>query len=221
MKYRFLSHILASPLPVYGGQGSVMIEPVKSLQSGDSANVFRMTMENHWGTHVDAPYHFFDDGRKIIDYPPEFWVFKSPQAIHVDLKPSEVLECGDWLNTITPRTDFLLFQSGWGNRRGEKIYSVENPGIHPEVGLYLRENLPSLRAIGIDWISISPYQNRELGREAHRAFLDQEGKNKPVLLIEDMDLSGDLKGLTEVWVSPLRVERVDSAPCTVIGGFSD
>jgi len=32
MKYRFLSHILASPLPTYGGQGSVMIEPVKSLQ---------------------------------------------------------------------------------------------------------------------------------------------------------------------------------------------
>ena len=198
-----------------------MIEPVKSIQGGDSANVFRMTLENHWGTHVDAPYHFFDDGRKIIDYPPEFWVFKSPQVIQVDLKPSEVLICGDWLNTITPGADILLFQSGWGNRRGEKIYSVENPGIHPDVGLYLRKNLPSIRAIGIDWISISPYQNRELGREAHRAFLDQKGKNNPVLLIEDKDLSGDLKGLTEVWASPLRVERVDSAPCTVIGGFSD
>ena len=58
-----------------------MIEPVKSIQGGDSANVFRITMENHWGTHVDAPYHFFDDGRKITDYPPEFWVFKSPDTI--------------------------------------------------------------------------------------------------------------------------------------------
>ena len=85
----------------------------------------------------------------------------------------------------------------------------------------MRENLPSIRMIGIDWISISPYQDRELGREAHRVFLDQKGRNNPVLLIEDMDLSGDLKELTEVWASPLRVERVDSAPCTVIGGFSD
>ncbi len=101
------------------------------------------------------------------------------------------------------------------------MYSCDNPGIHPEVGGYLRELFPRIRAIGIDWISISPYQNRELGREAHRAFFDQEGRNNPVLLIEDMDLSNDLKGLTEVWASPLRVERVDSAPCTVIGGFSD
>jgi len=126
-----------------------------------------------------------------------------------------------WLNTITPDTDILLFNSGWGKYRNNKIYSCDNPGIHPEVGIYLREHFPRIRAIGIDWISISPYQDRELGREAHRAFLDQEGKNNSVLLIEDMDLSGDLKGLTEVWVSPLRVERVDSAPCTVIGGFSD
>ena len=34
MKYRFLSHIMTSPLPVYGGQDSIMIDPVKSLQSG-------------------------------------------------------------------------------------------------------------------------------------------------------------------------------------------
>jgi len=219
MKYRFLSHILASPLPTYGGQGSVLIDPVKSIQGGDSANVFRITIESHWGTHVDAPYHFFDNGKKITDYPAEFWIFKSPHTIQVDLKPSEVLEYGDWLNTITPGTEILLFQSGWGNRREEKNYCVENPGIHPEVGLYLRENLPSIRMIGIDWISISPYQDRELGREAHRVFLDRKGRNNPVLLIEDMDLSCDLTKLRELWVLPLRVEKIDSAPCTVIGGF--
>ena len=221
MQYRYLSHILASPFPTYGGQGSVIIESVKAIQSGDSANVFRMTMENHWGTHVDAPNHFFDDGKKIIDYPPEFWVFKSPHTIQVDLRPSEVLEYGDWLNTITHDTDILLFQSGWCHRRAEREYSVGNPGIHPEVGMYLREHFPGIRAIGFDWISISPYQDRELGREAHRTFLDQRGRNNPILLIEDMDLSGDLKKLKEVWVLPLRVEKIDSAPCTVIGVVSD
>lgn len=221
MKYRYLSHILASPLPAYGGQGSVTIDPVKSIEAGDSANVFRMTMENHWGTHVDAPNHFFEDGSKIADYPPEFWVFKSPRVIEVDLRPSEALVCGDWLNTIPAGTDLLLFQSGWCHRRAEEMYSLGNPGIHPEVGMYLREHFPRIRAIGIDWISISPYQDRELGREAHRAFLDRRGRNNPVLIIEDMDLSGDFKNLKEVWVLPLRVERVDSAPCTAIGVVGD
>ena len=79
------------------------------------------------------------------------------------------------------------------------MYSCDNPGIHPEVGIYLRE----------------------LGREAHRAFLGQGGKNDPILIIEDMDLSCDLTKLRELWVLPLRVEKIDSAPCTVIGGFDD
>ena len=198
-----------------------MIEPVKSLQSGDSSNVFRMTIENHWGTHVDAPNHFFDDGKKITDYPPEFWIYKSPMTVKVDLKQSEVLVCGDWLNTITSETDILFFNSGWGKYRDDKMYSCDNPGIHPEVGIYLREHFPCIRAIGIDWLSISPYQNRELGRAAHRAFLGLEGKNNPILIIEDMDLLCDLTKLRELWVLPLRVEKIDSSPCTVIGGFDD
>ena len=31
---------------------------MKSIQRGDSANVFRIEIENHWGTHVDAPEPF-------------------------------------------------------------------------------------------------------------------------------------------------------------------
>ena len=71
--------------------------------------------------------------------------------------------------------------------------------------------------VGFDFISLSPYQNKEEGRKAHRTFLDPDGENQPVLIIEDMDLEGDLSFMKQVWVAPWLIKGVDSAPCTVLG----
>lgn len=221
MGYRYLSYILKNDNPSYGGSETIKINRMKSISNGDSANVYQFSLKSHCGTHIDAPNHFFDDGNRVSDCPAEFWLFKFPQAIRVDLKPSEVLNRGKWTESIKPDSDILLFQSGWAKVRGSKAYSSENPGIHPDVGLYLRQNYPRLRAIGIDWISISPYRNRPLGRKAHRVFLDPKGENNPVFIIEDMDLSGDLKRLKRVFVFPLRIEALDSSPCTAVGDFID
>ena len=53
---------LAVGVPTYPGNPAFQFEPVKRLANGDSANVSRMVMGTHAGTHVDAPLHFFDDG---------------------------------------------------------------------------------------------------------------------------------------------------------------
>ena len=221
MKYRYLSHILDKEVPIYGGSVSIDIKRVRSIANGDSANIYQFSIENHWGTHIDAPNHFFEKGEKISGYPASSCFFKLPEVIQITLTPSEILNCGKWIEDINPQSDILLFQSGWTKFRGEKVYAFNNPEIHPDAGFYLRKNYPNLRAIGIDWISISSYQNRSLGRKSHQAFLNPEWKNNPILIIEDMDLSFDLATLREVVVSPLRVEGIDSAPCTVIGIFND
>ena len=217
MRYQFLSHIYTNEQPVYGGTAEIKIDKIKSINAGDSSNVFQFTIQNHWGTHVDAPNHFFENGRKVADYPPEFWFFAKPQIIDVELNMGEILVPGDWLNGIGSDTDILLFRSGWCKRRNDRSYTTENPGIHPDIGICLRKNYPNLRTIGIDWISLSSYLNRELGREAHKAFLDPKEDNEPILIIEDMYLSGNLNGLVDVLVFPLMIEQLDSAPCTVIG----
>ncbi|KWT92840.1 cyclase family protein [Candidatus Magnetominusculus xianensis] len=219
MRHEFLSHTLADGQnPVYGGTISLAIHTLKSISRGDSANVSSFTMENHWGTHVDAPNHFFNHGLKVFEYPPEFWFFKHPYVLQVSLEPSEILK---GLSELSPQTDLLLIQSNWCKRRHEEVYVKENPGIDPDVGFHLRSKYPHLRAVGIDWISVSPYTNRVLGRLTHRAFLDPDGQNAPIVLIEDMDLSSNLTALREVVVFPLRVEALDSAPCTIVGMFDD
>ena len=217
MRYQFLSHMYTQDQPAYGGAVEIKIDLIKAINAGDASNVFQFTMQNHWGTHVDAPNHFFENGKKIADYPPEFWFFAKPQVIEVKLNQGEILAPGNWLNSVRRDTNILFFRSGWCKRRNDKSYTTENPGVHPDVGKYLRKNFPNIRMIGIDWISLSSYLDRELGREAHKVFLNPNGFNTPILIIEDVNLSGDLDGLVSVWVIPIRMQQLDSAPCTIIG----
>lgn len=221
MRYRFLSHVIGKKMSVYGGIGNMSVEPLRSIDSGDTSNVFRFTMENHWGTHTDSPNHFFRQGKRISAYPADFWIFRKPTVVHVDLKPAEIMKDIACLEAVRDDADLLLFRSGWSKYRGQDIYGTQNPGIHPDIGRIVRRKFPNIRAVGMDWVSISSFRNRELGRETHRAFLDPDGEGEPVLIIEDMDLSCDTKDLVEVWVFPLRVEDLDSAPCTVVGVFND
>ncbi|OHE56199.1 MAG: hypothetical protein A2Z47_06935 [Thermodesulfovibrio sp. RBG_19FT_COMBO_42_12] len=215
----FLSYPIEKRMPVYGTANADMeIVPVRSISDGDSCNVFKIGLENHVGTHVDCPAHFFNHGSKINDYPANTWFFYNPYVIRVSLKENQIITPED-IGKIPHGADLLLIQSSFSHFRGTEIYSRHNPGFHPEVGKWLREKYSHVRAIGFDFISLSTYQNRELGRKAHQAFLDPNGNNSPILIVEDMDLSVDLTGLTKVMVFPLRVEGLDSAPCTVVGMF--
>ena len=221
MQIDYLSHPITESMSIYGGNADLDLVPVKNIVQGDSCNSWRFRLENHWGTHVDCPAHFFVEGAKVVDYPPEFWWFRSPQVIQIEAKPGQVITRENSSCDLDPETDLVLFQSGWGRFRGKEIYIRRNPGLHPSLGLWLRAHFPSVRAIGIDWISISSFEHRDVGREAHKAFLAPDGKGHPILIIEDMNLSGDLHDLKEVWVAPLLIEGIDSAPCTVIGIFEE
>ena len=217
MKVCFLSHTMTDSMPVYGGNVKLNLKSVKSIKHNDSCNVWQFCIENHWGTHVDCPAHFFEHGSKVTDYPHDFWFFNNPQVLKVHADPGQIITKKDLPPTINNKVDFLLFQSDWTYLRGKEVYTSHNPGLHPEIGMWLRNNFPAVRAVGMDWISISSFQHRDIGREAHRTFLNLDAEGHPILIIEDMNLAFDLGNLKEVWVSPLLVEKVDSAPCTVIG----
>ena len=221
MQISYLSYPITKSMPVYGGCVEPELTPINVIDKGDSCNTWRFCLENHWGTHVDGPNHFFTNGQKIIDYPADFWRFKKPQIVQIETKPGQIITRNMLSCKLDPQTDLILFQSGWWKFREDEKYSTQNPGLHPELALWLRQDFPAVRAIGMDWISVSSYENRELGREAHRTFLNPEGEGYPILIIEDMNLSKNLKNLAEVLVVPILIEKIDSAPCTIIGFFEE
>ncbi len=221
MRYSFLSHEYADLIPVFGEVKESTVRQLQSTASGNTTNSFSMEIQSHWGTHIDVSRHFFSNGPKITHYPADQFVFTAPQVVTVALNPSEILNLASLWEMVREDCDLLLLKSGWTEFRSQPLYYQDNPGISPELARMLRTHCPRLRAVGIDWISISAFHHRELGREAHRVLLDPVGAYTPKLLIEDMNLSVNLCGLQRVIVAPLRVAAFDSAPCTVLGEWND
>lgn len=179
--------------------------------------VSRLTIENHWGTHVDGIAHFFKGGQPISEYPADFWIFQSPHVVSLSLQEGQIVSADDVCAHLPGTTDLVLLRSGWSQHRNQEQYAMRGPGLSADLGKTLRKEFPKVRAIGMDWVSASSFLHRETGREAHRAFLDPAAGGHPILLVEDMDLSGLTGKLQQVMIFPLRFEGIDSAPCTAVG----
>ena len=214
---RLLSYPLSPETPMYGGGPGPEILQTRSIDSGDSSNSLSIHISNHTGTHIDCPAHFDSAGKKITDYPPDYWYSSTTACITIDYIPTE----GELINpeslhrpvSISGSERAVLLRTGWCDRRSEPRYREKPPGLGIGLADWIRENFPSACFFGFDLISASSFLHRETGREVHREFLKHE---RPILLIEDMDLRtigrlppGDLL------LSPLFISGADAAPVTV------
>ena len=104
----YLSHPLTNETPLYGGAKSINIFSSSFIRSGDTANTLNLTMPNHSGTHMDVLYHFFDDGDKLTDYDPSFWIFNHPVCVDVCSEYGFLVNYNDVMESVNNKTDLLL-----------------------------------------------------------------------------------------------------------------
>ncbi len=214
MSWVFLSHFYNEDTPGFGGAKRFFKKAVKEICRGDSSNSFEFSSFNHHGTHIDLPLHFLENGKNLNSYSPEDFIFDQVSVLSLaDTKPSQLLGPEILLPTINDATDFLIIKTNWGRHRSEKLYWEENPGLKPELAEVLRARLPQLRAVGFDFISLTAFQHRDIGREAHRQFL---GGPSPLLLVEDMNLSPLTREVDQMIVSPFLIDGADGTPVTVL-----
>lgn len=226
----FLSHILEERSPLYGNTGEIRLVRSRQISTGDTSNNTELSFPAHGGTHADAPYHFDPDGTRLEELPAEFWISTHPYLLEAPAEPEHIFSLEEWLpmlKAIPKETDLLLIKTGFERYREQYLldddtsYIFHGPGISPEIGFWMRRNL-DLKMIGFDFISVTAYTDRICGREAHRAFLgalapEKNGGrfNSPIVIIEDMKLSGLSRSPSRVIVSPLRYADADGAPVTV------
>ena len=212
----YLSHYLNDQTPLYGGVKEITISKSTSINDGNTANTLHISIPNHAGTHIDVPKHFFNEGKSLSDYPATFWYFQKPQLIDVSCKDGQLILPVDIIPTLNGETDIVLFRSGYEKYRQNTRYWSKNPGISVELAMALRSNFPSLRAVGMDFISVTSRLHREEGKKTHREFLGNNYQSEPIVLIEDMSLKDYTEDINEIIVSPLMGQDADGAPCTII-----
>tara|TARA_Y100001970_G_scaffold51317_1_gene64946 strand:+ start:28769 stop:29425 length:657 start_codon:yes stop_codon:yes gene_type:complete len=211
----WLSHTLNENTEGYRGNKSLDINNTSSIKDGHSSNSITFTMNNHLGTHVDAPYHFIDNGKKISDYTASDWVFKSPLIINIKLTPGELLypDAIEKELDIVDDADILIIKTEFEQYRGSRMYWEKSPGYSADLCELLLEKFKSIKGFGFDSISLSSLLHREEGRRAHRKLLSHD-----IRIFEDLKLSNinPKDSLETVIASPLIIDGCDGGPCTIM-----
>lgn len=214
--YLLLSHILDANTPSYGNRDKLIIDHISQINDGKSANSSKWTFtNNHLGTHVDVPRHFYDSGKAITDYYPQDWIFKKIQVIDVPCEKAKLIGIKEIEHKIRKNIDFLLIRTGYEKYRSSEKYWNDNPGLLPELGVWLRRRFTNLRAIGFDFISLSSWKYRDIGKKAHKVFLNPIGINQPIWIIEDMSLECINNEIREVIITPMFIKDSNGSPVSV------
>ena len=221
-RYVCLSHTLKNTMPCYNGNRNINITNAQSLKNGDTVNSITMTLENHVGTHMDFPKHFYEDGMSLDDYEPEHFIFEKVRVIDIPLDSGIVISAEMVANASGCCTDnicdFLIVRTGYGLYYNQSSYWNDNPGLSLDAAEYIKRSFTNLKAIGVDFISINAYKNKAEGRKAHMKLLEKPS----VVIIEDMKLLGLEAGtrqIKRIIAAPLQVSQADGVPCTIYAEF--
>jgi arylformamidase len=212
-----LSFQLSSRTPVYPGAPDVKISAHRQMKDGFSYNSYKIEAFNHSSTHIDAPAHVFLEGRPLNSFGLDDLTFNFPALIDVATENAELIQPEQLtrVSALSPKTDLLFLRTRHSQyRQSDPARFIENgPGLSLRAVNFLLKSLKNLRAVGVDFISVTSVQHLEEGVLAHRALL---GAHPPVLIVEDLNLLQDISNLTKVSVIPVFIEGVDSSWCTVI-----
>ena len=218
----FLSYILDSNTPSYGNRDKFIISKNSEIVNGIGANTSKWEFtNNHIGTHIDTPYHFYIKGKQLKDYRASDFIFWKIGILEVPRKDGSLISIVDLqLDNLDPEIELLIIKTGYGSYRNSNKYFQDNPGLSAELAQKLKKSFPKLRAVGFDFISLTSWNNREEGKKSHLSFLNPE---IDIIIIEDMKLDEICSQSILKWiiVSPLRTEEGNGSPVTIIANLDE
>lgn len=171
-----LSHPVTPETQVYPGDPVPHLEQHSTIDR-DGFNLMSISMGSQSGTHVDAPYHFDNDTKRIDELPLPLFVgpatvidcgnLSARQAITVE-------SLGDQLAEIQSG-DIVLFKTQWSRFYGTDEY-FNNPYLHADLVKLLLDR--GVLTFGLDAINIdeTPDETHEgVGFPAHHLIAKAGG----------------------------------------------
>jgi arylformamidase len=193
-------------MPVWPSDPPVKLTST-AIPSEDRTHTIRVTsieMGSHTGTHIDAPHHFVDGGRKLSEISLDCLIGEAT-VVHVPGVTSinrGLLQTLDWhgMERVLFKTDNSALWTNEGFHR-DFVY------LEPEAAEFLVER--GVRLVGIDYLSIDRFGSRS--HPTHFVLL-----RRNVVVLEGLNLSLVSPGRYHMVALPLNLQDVDGAPTRVI-----
>lgn len=112
-------------------------------------NISQITIGSHQGTHLDAMYHFLDDG-KTLDQMPLEWFYGPARMLRIPKEANEELTVKDFLpyeKLLVPGAR-IIFETGWHRHFGRDYFFSDFPSLSQEAARFLAGK--NIRMLGMD-----------------------------------------------------------------------
>ncbi len=207
MKIYDVSVLISEDMPIWPNDPGISMDLTHSIARGDDANVTRLNMGVHTGTHIDAPFHFESNETTIDQLSLDVLmgpcrVFELPENIQaIGLGDLEKLEFDDQIRVLFKTRNSKLWKSG-KNKFKKNFVHLDHEGAK-----FLIDQ--SIKLVGIDYLSIEGYES--LDHATHHLLLRNN-----VIILEGLDLSGVSPGDYELIALPLKLKGADGSPARVV-----
>ncbi|EPQ55332.1 cyclase family protein [Gloeophyllum trabeum ATCC 11539] len=185
-----LTHPLDATAPVCAGHPSFACHPLLLLER-DGINVCSLTLGSHTGTHIDAPYHFVENGKE-----------PRSKLAWPDVEP--------YAQRLGPGV-IVLLHTGWSKYWGQPQYR-DHPSLDVDCARKIMAS--GVRVVGVDALSPDelPLEGEKDCFDVHYVILGAGG-----VIAENLNNLDNIN-FDDVMVSllPLRLTGCDGSPIRAV-----
>lgn len=188
---------LDARLAVWPGDTEFDYQLTWKMAAGATVNVGAVRLSTHCGTHIDAPFHFDEQGRKVDELSLEVFVGKAC-VIHVPNRPRISIKdlTRDWQGA----TRLLLRSDAWAD---PQVFPKRIPVIDRDVPDWLGSQ--GIVLLGLDVPSVDELDSQDLPN--HHALARNQ-----IAILESLNLRGVEEGIYDLIAAPLKLAGADAAP---------
>ena len=176
-------------------------------------NLELLFLSTHTGTHIDAPFHFVKNGKKIHEIAPERLV---NEAILIRIGKNSKrsisktdIQNFEQKNGKIENGSTVIFYTGWQKNLNKEFYFTENPGLSVSAAKYLVSK--KINMVGIDSPSI------DLGTDSKFSVHHILAKNN-ILIVENLANLNKIKSNNfHLITSPLKLKNATGSPIRAFG----
>ena len=209
-----LSHPITAGMPVYPGDPEVAVEPALSLAE-DGAQVSKVTLGTHTGTHLDAPAHVVADGRTVdqlaldLLHGPAYVV----QIRTTDLQALRGRPLGlEDLAALPERLPAIVcVATGW-----DQYFHDPAREDHPYLSIEVVHTLwqKGARVLGVDTLSPDATAQDTTDNPVHEFWLGHDG-----IIVENLTGLTKLPAHVQMSILPLSLAGLDGSPVRAVAQY--
>ena len=192
---------LVAEMPVWPGNAGVRLLPLKRMAAGDKNNLSGLECGLHTGTHVDAPWHFLENGRTVEQMSLDVMI---GEAFVADLRAVDAITAETLAQLTLPEgTRRLLLRTRNSELWAEGVteFKKDFTALTGDAAQWLVDH--GIRLIGVDYLSVQHYGDGPL---VHRVLL-----KAGVVIVEGLNLSCVAPGEYELICLPLPLVGAEGA----------